>query len=665
MPLTPPLCLEVGFNKIVPYATNQWTVDLIVTPQVHNGNQTYNGTNVSIGQWASNASYGFAWKIVNIISQTASSVKCILEDTDGFNSKLDTSGIIYTPVSGGAPCLGLGYLWELNANGLPVLTNLPNVPYTAWSDSILARFISQQQNIKSTIITSTIVSNNINVQNSWSPMTVAVGAGSTRESTIMLSTDSLNWSNANTGFDGLSGRGVAFNGSYWVAVGSGSSSASTIMTSTDASNWIASPTGFEGLQGNAVAWNGSLWVATGLATTSSKSTILYSKDAINWKAANLGGFIFTSAINKGIGIAWNGANWLALGNSRSNQNNFLNSSIQTSVDGSNWVVNATNSAFYYPSVGDEQTANAAIWNGRVWVAVGFSDRGIARSIDGRTWNLTTGVAFTGRGGYGVTWSAPYFIVVGDNTNGSMPREGSIKRSTDGISWTNIESGGFSTTTNSIGYAVTKADSYWIALGSGSSAASTILVSTDTSSWNFTNTGFALNGYGIATNRSYESTIISCDGIRTNNMFISKSNGLIGTNYKNLLELDQDRAFKPLTTTWNTVSDQRVKENIEDADINQCYSDIQQLQLRRFNFTNSFTNSVDIYDEKRLGFIAQEIETIIPKVVNKVNYMGIEDFHTINIDQVDYAHFGATQQLIKNVKYQESTLISLSDRLKAL
>ena len=643
MPLSPPLCLPVAYSNIGSYATNQWSVTLTVTPHIHDGNQSYNGNNIAIGQWTSNASNGFAWSIVNITSQTANQVTCILEDTLAFNAGLDNTG------QGGGPSAGSGYLWELNSIGLPVLTYIPNAPTVSWPDSILGRFLFQQQPTNpdySTIYISSLNSNNINIINSQPPIIVAVGAGSTSESTIMLSTDSLNWTNANTGFDGLSGNGVAYNGSYWVAVGTGTSSASTIMKSTDASNWISATSGFEGLKGNSIAWNGSFWIATGNGVTSSKSSIMYSTDAMTWRAANGGGFV-SGASYIGNSVGWNGAFWVATGLSA-----VALGSIQNSTDGSNWS-NSLIGGFTANSGG-----YGVAWSGKQWTAVGISSRGIQKSTDSKNWVEAITGGFPGQiGGKGITWNSPYFVAVGNSDGNNLS---SINISTDGSNWLPSLSGGFS-----VGYGIVKSNSYWIATGAGTSLSTTILVSTDVNNWSFTSSGFALNGYSLATTRDKISTIINSDGIITNSVFISKTTGLNKTSFARLLELNQDGAFKPLTSTWNTVSDQRVKENVEDANLDICYSDIQKARLRRFNFIDSFANVVEIHDKKRLGFIAQEIQTVIPKIVNQTNYFGLDDFHTINLDQFKFAHYGATKKLIQIVEQQQSTIEFLQANIQRL
>ena len=140
MPLSPPLCLKVTYLNPVYVTQTSWTVQLNIIQQPYSGHLFYNGLNVSVGQWTSNANNGFAWKIAGISSKTETQVFCTLEDVNGFNATIDTSG---TDQGGGPLAGGPGYIWELTSSGLPVLTNIPDSPSVSWSDAILGRFLFQ------------------------------------------------------------------------------------------------------------------------------------------------------------------------------------------------------------------------------------------------------------------------------------------------------------------------------------------------------------------------------------------------------------------------------------------------------------------------------------------------------------------------------------------
>ena len=107
------------------------------------------------------------------------------------------------------------------------------------------------------------------------------------------------------------------------------------------------------------------------------------------------------------------------------------------------------------------------------------------------------------------------------------------------------------------------------------------------------------------------------------------------------------------------SDRRVKENILDADLNICYSNIKSLPLRRFTFISSFKTTK--YDGSQIGFIADEVSSIFPKSVNEyeVDISGYSTINHVNYDQIFITNYGATQKLIQIVEGHTSTFEQIS------
>lgn len=118
------------------------------------------------------------------------------------------------------------------------------------------------------------------------------------------------------------------------------------------------------------------------------------------------------------------------------------------------------------------------------------------------------------------------------------------------------------------------------------------------------------------------------------------------------------AYKPVGTTWLNVSDKRIKENIQDADLNLCYENVSKLKLRRFNYVSSFIEETGPYDRSVLGFIAQETSPILPKSVVKTDGYGLSDLLVFNVDQVNMTAFGALKKTIADKEALESTTFSL-------
>jgi hypothetical protein len=101
------------------------------------------------------------------------------------------------------------------------------------------------------------------------------------------------------------------------------------------------------------------------------------------------------------------------------------------------------------------------------------------------------------------------------------------------------------------------------------------------------------------------------------------------------------------TTWQTTSDERVKENIEVANLDICYNNVKNIPLKRFSFVEGFLDSNSYTDRTRLGWIAQEVRTVFPKAI------GVEDKGepfgnclTLNVDQMYATMYGAIKKLIQ-------------------
>jgi alpha-tubulin suppressor-like RCC1 family protein len=110
------------------------------------------------------------------------------------------------------------------------------------------------------------------------------------------------------------------------------------------------------------------------------------------------------------------------------------------------------------------------------------------------------------------------------------------------------------------------------------------------------------------------------------------------------------------TTWTTVSDRRIKENIVKASYEKCLDNVKNIELYRFNFKNDVVNTNDM---NQLGFIAQEVQSVYPKAV-EVNMIQdktgeIPDLLSLNTTQIDYTLYGAVKELIKKVEILEKKL----------
>jgi hypothetical protein len=115
------------------------------------------------------------------------------------------------------------------------------------------------------------------------------------------------------------------------------------------------------------------------------------------------------------------------------------------------------------------------------------------------------------------------------------------------------------------------------------------------------------------------------------------------------------AMQPLATTWLTTSDKRIKENIVNADLDRCYNDLKTISLRRYTYISTFFDSVEGTDRHVLGFIAQEVSTLIPKSILVGEGYGYSNFQYLNIDQLNMSLYGAVKKTMADKEVLESTV----------
>ena len=139
-----------------------------------------------------------------------------------------------------------------------------------------------------------------------------------------------------------------------------------------------------------------------------------------------------------------------------------------------------------------------------------------------------------------------------------------------------------------------------------------------------------------------------------------------------LELSTDSAAKPSTTTWTNPSDARLKEDIENADLDICYNVVKTLPLKRYKWRNDIYSTEKVRDRHKIGWIAQDVESVFPKAVNQYDFKFnqvfeldedgieqivsedvIEDCRALNADQIYAVMFGAIQKLQTKVEALEN------------
>jgi hypothetical protein len=540
-----------------------------------------------------------------------------------------------------------------------------------------------------------LTTNNIQVrEESYQSAYVVTG---TTSPYIKYSQNGSNWSDVNNTFnvtgtitERFEAFSVAWNGEYWLAGGGATYNEpiNTIKYSVDGINWINSGLGQFNQVTSGLIWNGQLWVAIGYSSKPfpDNARYIYSYDGFTW-FQSVG---FTEYPSAPASIGYNGKLFVVI-NTR-----YVSVTIQYSYDGINWS-DANNSPVAWGTTG-----NNVGWNGEYWVIGGLGNRGLGYSRDGINWSTAESGGFLGAadnlfGCYSVVWNGQYWLAGGLDTDGV-----NIQASVDSSNWASMLNGSnfMNGYTGGVPTSITWDGMNWfITLDNN-----TILKSGTNSSgqfiWISVISNIFLSGYPTSmayntiqlpylqnetltlyqrtnTQPLYDTpsnnfiktteTLMNINNtmyvgiVSTNVTYINSKVGIFQPNPSYDLELINDSAGKPGTGGfWTISSDQRVKENIQQANLETCLSTVATLPIRTYSYTSSFTKITNVSQEQRYGLIAQEIQ--VPHTVTKKPGYGYEDFHYLNTDQIHYIHLGATQALLQQRERQLSTTKAALERL---
>jgi hypothetical protein len=126
-----------------------------------------------------------------------------------------------------------------------------------------------------------------------------------------------------------------------------------------------------------------------------------------------------------------------------------------------------------------------------------------------------------------------------------------------------------------------------------------------------------------------------------------------------LDLSLDTARKLTSTTWTTGSDERIKEDIELANLELCCDLVDAIPLKKFAWKTSYAPLHT--DRHQLGWIAQDVEAAgLEKAVVTSNEHGFDDFRSLNTDQLYKVMWGALQKSIRKVRDLKARVQALED-----
>jgi hypothetical protein len=530
-------------------------------------------------------------------------------------------------------------------------------------------------------------------------MWVAVGTTSNRgspHSTIQWSLDGSNWSNTLTGgFNGTAGGwGISWNGKMWIATGHDISNNfnSTIQYSFNGSNFQAVPNTVNFLDGGTnwsnvtfrAGWNGRMWIAGRSSAGANQSNACYSYDGLNW--SNLTIATIPGPVSS---VQWNGRYWLAMGIAGTTDAT-NEQSVAISSNGFNWISSIATTFGVAETTFSSYHAHRALWNGSYWVGVGIaSNTGIQYSFNGLNWvtsaggsrgvttavfdNFQTGTNASNYylpvatynyygGGRGIAWNGSLYVATGyfdfnntQFTNYDDRVRQTIQYSTDGINWNRITSGiGFGY--GPLGY------QGGVGAGCGNAVAWQSNCQTDIS----------LPGEDIITSQvqqTYASTtqIYSLSSLVTfgQTLFVDSANQTAINSYYSALStqymfyvdgsmLTYGAAKQGGAATWTAVSDERVKQDIVNADISACYYAVRKLQVHNYKYKDSYIQKYKLPSKPRYGLYAEEVEPVIPEAVINTSVLG-EPVKMLDMEPVNMLHYGATAYMYSTLKHHTSTI----------
>lgn len=155
-----------------------------------------------------------------------------------------------------------------------------------------------------------------------------------------------------------------------------------------------------------------------------------------------------------------------------------------------------------------------------------------------------------------------------------------------------------------------------------------------------------------------------------NTVIEMNNGRLNWNYA-LNGTTIQNSLNDMTTrnlfyygSLNFASDPRIKEDIRDADLARCYETIRDLPVRQFRYCSAYCSEFQVEPTPRLGLLATDVQRVFPKSVHMSDTLMPsfgEPLMTIDTQQVEMAHLGATKYLIQEVERLEAALSTLDAR----
>ena len=453
---------------------------------------------------------------------------------------------------------------------------------------------------------------------------------------------------------------VPANDNWWIAVTwarelslfvavSTSGSVNSVMTSSDGNTWI-SKTATVSSWGS-VTWSAELSLLVAVSGSEVSSAIMTSTDGNTWILRT------APSINQWTSVTWSSKLSIFVAVAQSGVGN----RVMTSGDGITWISRT--------SVANN-TWSSVVWSPEleIFVAVAFSGVGnrVMTSSNGITWISRTSAA--DNEWRCVAWSPELSMFVAVATTGVGNR---VMTSTNGITWTIRTSAA-----DNLWTSVVWASKLCLFVAVARAAVSgQIMTSPDGVNWTIRTSAAINSWYGVAWSEELLTFVAVAPGAVGNGVMTSSATnttsklqwdtGRLGLGRKPVVQLDlsTNDARKLTTTSWLTGSDERVKDNIVDADLDSCYNIAKNLGLKYFEWNSNVYPFIQ--DRHSVGFIAQEVKQYFPNAIMLTQENGYDDFHVLDVDQIYKVSYGALKKLIIDKELLEKRVESMESRLRSL
>jgi len=154
-----------------------------------------------------------------------------------------------------------------------------------------------------------------------------------------------------------------------------------------------------------------------------------------------------------------------------------------------------------------------------------------------------------------------------------------------------------------------------------------------------------------------------------NVYINMQNGILKWDYA-LNATTIQNSLNDISTrnllyygSLKFISDPRLKQDIQPANLRRCYDIIRDIPLHHYEFIDSYVSTFQVTDRRRLGIIADEYEQFFPKSVTSMQspLPHLSTIKTVDTQQLDMAHLGATQYLLKEIAELKAAIDKLDVR----